>query len=495
DKEPGIRENAIRISEIHLEAFPALVTHLLELSDDPDPKVRYQLLCTLGFINTPQANVVRQQLLFKDINDEWVQVAALSAPPSQNSGLLNAVLSKFQPSIPAYHSLVQRLSAMAGASQSAETIHILLQKATAVSDNGLEWKASILKGIALGLKSRKSIPPELLKEQGLLVQAFFEHPSIAAREGVLHILQIIGYEGKQTQAAMLKARMIAENGSVPPEQRAQAINFLALQNAKPYTSFLKKLITPRQSAPVQLAAIQMLSSIRDQTVSTQVLKEWPSLTPELRDAALNTFLVRPFNLQRVRLLLDAIEDGRIQQSSLGWSRSVVLMRDIPDSMKVRSRLLLTKKDEKRKDVIEKYQAALKLTGDEVRGKAVFKKNCSVCHQRGEADGNSFGPDLSTVKNWMPESLIANILDPGISMPIGYDFWNVDLKNGEVKQGIISSETAAAVTLKYVEGTETVIARDDIQSLKTLNMSAMPVGLEQQINQQEMIDLVNFLRSK
>jgi hypothetical protein len=89
---------------------------------DPDPKVRYQLLCTLGFIHTPQAARVRQQLLFKDIEDEWVQVAALSAPASHKSGLLEAKLTDFRQDIPAYAALVKRLSAMAGASGQREKL-------------------------------------------------------------------------------------------------------------------------------------------------------------------------------------------------------------------------------------------------------------------------------------------------------------------------------------------------------------------------------------
>ncbi|MEO5998305.1 MAG: PVC-type heme-binding CxxCH protein [Chitinophagaceae bacterium] len=496
DPEPGIRQNAIRLAEIHLETSPGLVPALIKLKDDTAAATRFQLLCTLGFVDTPEANEARQELLFKDIADEWVQVAALSAPPSQNDGLLQAVLAKFQPTVPAYGSMVQRLSAMAAASQQTETVHQLLQKAiTPIADTGVKWQAFILKGIALGLKSKKQVSPELQKERSSLVQTFFEHPSVAAREGTLQILQIIGIDKEQSLTVMPKAKTIAADNTLPADQRALAVGFLALQDAKPYASLLEKLITPTQPAPVQLAAIRMLSSIPDITVSKHVLSEWPSLTPELREAALNTFLVRPFNLPRVRLLLDAIEEGRIPQSSLGWSRSVVLMRDIPDSMKPRSRALLTKTNEKRKDVIEKYQAALQLTGHEAQGKALFEKNCSLCHQRGGADGNAFGPDLSTVKNWMPEKLVANILDPGISMPIGYDLWNVELKSGQVKQGIISSETAAAITLKNPGGAETTFAREDIQRLKALNMSAMPVGLEQQLSQQEMMDVVTFLRSK
>ncbi len=224
-----------------------------------------------------------------------------------------------------------------------------------------------------------------------------------------------------------------------------------------------------------------------------MLQQWEVLTPQLRDAALNTFLVYPFNVPRIRLLLAAIADGNVQETSLGWARSVVLMRDIPDSLKNRARVLLTKEDDQRQVFIRQYQPALDLTADKVRGKEVFLKNCSVCHQIGGKNGKTFGPDLSTVRNWLPANLIVNILDPGVSIANGYDLWAVELKTGEVKQGIIASETSSAITLRYPGGEEAIIARQDVESLKALNISAMPPGVEKQINQQQMADLLAFLK--
>ncbi len=495
DKEPGIRENAIRLAEIHLDDFPALESELLKLQEDIDPKVRYQLISTLGFINTPEANKARQQLLFKDITDEWVQIAALTAPSFQSRSLLDAVLERYDPSIPAYDLLVQRLSGMVSAGQKPEAVRALLKKATSADENEVEWQASLLHGIAAGLKSRESIPTELKRDQGTLLFTFFEHPSISARKGALEILQIVGFSEKQSPQAIPRALEIAGNDSALPEQRALAVNFLSLQNVEPYSSFLGSLITPEQPMPVQLAAINTLSTIPDETVSEYVLQKWPSLTQELRDAALNTFLVQPFNLARVKILLDAIEKNQIQPSSLGWSRSVVLMRDIPDSLKVRSRQLLTQNEGERKDVIEEYQAALELEGDEGQGKKIFLNLCSICHTKGGGEGQGYGPNLATVRNWMPEKLISSILDPGLSIIVGYNLWRVELKNGDVKHGIISSETSDALTLSYPGGTKTVFSRNEIKTLAALNTSPMPTGFEQQITKQEMADLISYLKSQ
>ena len=91
DPVAGIRENAIRLAELHLASAPQLSDALFGLQDDPNPKVRFQLLLTLGFVNTPQSIQTRNKLLFEDINDKWVQVAALSAG-SETSSLLKVVL-------------------------------------------------------------------------------------------------------------------------------------------------------------------------------------------------------------------------------------------------------------------------------------------------------------------------------------------------------------------------------------------------------------------
>jgi putative membrane-bound dehydrogenase-like protein len=492
DPAPGVRENAVKLSEKYIKSHPALLDALLLLKDDTSAKVRYQLLCTLGSFDTPQAAKVRQTLLFRDIKDPWVQVAALSALSSEKNVLLNEILAQFED---VDSSLVQRLSAMIAATDKHERVYQLVKTATTpVLNNQASWQIHVLNGVADGLKSRKSPLPSLRRLQTLGVNAFFENPSAAVRHSSLHLLQELGAPGEpDLSVALAKAEEKAIDVALPAEERADAIKLLALTNPAPYTSLLKRSIAPREPLPVQLAAVSALSAIPDATVSEYVLDQWPVLTPEVRDAALNTFLVYPFNVPRIRLLLDAIAKGRIQETSLGWARTVTLMRDIPDSLKNRARFLLTKENDQPQILIRQYQSALDLKADNKNGKEIFRKNCSVCHQVGGMDGTAFGPDLSTVRNWAARNLLVNILDPAVSIANGYDLWAVELKTEEVKQGIISSETPAAITLRNAAGRDEVINRNDVKSLKALNTSAMPPGLEKQINRQEMADLLAFLK--
>jgi putative membrane-bound dehydrogenase-like protein len=498
DPVPGVRTNAIKLAELHLETAPALVPALLAMQSDSDPKVRFQLLCTLGFVETPEAASARQKLLFADIDDQWVQIAALSAPSSQNGDLLNAVLTRFKPDQPAYGSLVERLSAMAGASQTPKNIHSLLQKATApVSEEKGVWQASIVKGVAQGMKRRNNtLDSNFQAEQQLLIHAFFDHPSAPVRAACLQVLQVTGLpEDAQTTAALQRAVQTASDPKQSPEKRSEAVGFLAMRDPTPRIPLLKKLIAPNEPLSVQVAALQALSSIPDETVSQYVLQKWPVMTPDIRQPAIATFFTGPEKVKpaRIKLLLDAIEKGIIDQNSIGWPRTVGLMANSNVELRDRARVLLTKRDKQRDEVIKQYQTSLELPAESEKGALIFQQNCALCHQIGNTGGIAFGPDLATIRNRRPASIMGDILNPNMSIADGYDLWTITLKNGETMQGLISTETPTALTLLNQGGQETTIARQDIESLKAMNMSAMTAGLEKQINPQQMADLLAYIR--
>ena len=203
DEEAGIRENAIRLAELHLQADPSLSVELLALGGDADPKVRFQLLCALGYVKTPEANKLRQDLLFGNIDDPWMQIAALSAPESHR-GLLDAVLARFSEDSPAYASLVERLSAMTAQTKEKETIQKLITQATSASQK--KFQGPILEGLAQGLKSKGETGSSFASIRPVLLKAFFQHPSAAVRNGCLNVLKAIGLpEGSETKAALQRA--------------------------------------------------------------------------------------------------------------------------------------------------------------------------------------------------------------------------------------------------------------------------------------------------
>jgi putative membrane-bound dehydrogenase-like protein len=496
NKEAGVRENAIKLAEPFLNSSPELVDRLLQLSTDQSEKVRFQLLCTLGFVTTPKAAQVRQDILFRDLNDPWVQVAALSATQAGDGHLMDAVLKKYKPGVSAYASLVERLSTMTGASGDTIAIRKLIKMAlTMTSAQGSAsshagWRPAVLQGLAQSLK-KPSDPAALTDIKNLLLQAALNNPSAPLRESSLKLLRITGLpQTAEAKLAMQRSAKLAGNPTAAADRRTDAIQFLALDNPAKYEQILKKLIVPHEPKAIQLTALRTLGSIPDETVSHFLLEHWASLTPDLRDVAINTFMASD---QRIKLLLDGLESGKIKQETIGWPRSVGLMAQANEALRNRSRALLTQKDEARGAVIQKYNEALALTGNAATGKLVYKKNCAACHQIGGAEGVAFGPDLGTIRNRRPESIIGDILDPNLSIADGYDIWIIELKSGESVQGLISTETPTAITVSNYGGQKTVIARKEIKSLKALGMSSMPAGLEAGIDQQAMADLLAFIK--
>ena len=68
-----------------------------------------------------------------------------------------------------------------------------------------------------------------------------------------------------------------------------------------------------------------------------------------------------------------------------------------------------------------------------------------------------------------------------------------IKDGEVKQGIISSETGNSITLRVLGNPDEIIARENIEMMSSRSISVMPGGLENQIDIQAMADLLKFIK--
>lgn len=494
DPQAGVTENAIKIAELHLAQFPELIPALTSLANHPDAKVRFQALLTLGEIQSADAQSedarkAREAILFRDIRDPWVQTAALASAYG-NDMLLAETLKRYKPHDEAYASLVQRLSTLTGARGDAAEISFIIRKALAPGGRQ-GWQAPVLRGLAESLSKRTDLG-QLEAEKTLLLNASFKNPDPEIRQAGMLLLRKTGLPaGAETYAAIKNAVLTASNKGATAEKRAEAIQFLSFKNPATYSDVLKKLVVPSEPRPVQIAALKTLNAIPDETVCRLLLERWASLTPDVRESAMGFFISDP---KRITLLLDGLEQGKIDRSTLGWPRSVSLMAHHNETLRNRARQLLTQKDSQRQVIIQSYKPVMTLGGNPQAGKLVFEQHCAVCHQIGGAGGVAFGPDLGTVRNRRPESIMGDILDPNFSIADGYDLWQIELGSGESVQGLIASETPSALTLSNYGGQKRVIARKDIKSLKTLGMSSMPVGLETSINQQQMADLLAFIKN-
>lgn len=495
DQEAGVRENAIRMSEDLLKqnspAAGPVIDKLISLKNDKSPKVRFQLLASLGFVNTPAAVAARKQLLFSNLEDKWMQIAALSAIPAAGDNLLEEVLAGYRAGNPEYASLTERISNMTGATGDVDRIGKLIARALEPGNAKKEWRSPVLKGLTQSLRNKEIDRQALAAQRELLLAAALANPDAAMRRSATDLLRVLHLpEGENTRKALRTSLADAQNPALDADKRGEAIRMLTLDSPTQYAGVFKSLIDSKEPVVVQSAALGALAAIPDSTISVFLVEKWGSLTPGIREQAIGTFLG---NDARITLLLNALEKHIIDPSVISWPRQVGLMANGDEQLRLRARKLLSGENNSEQEAIKAYQQALTLTGSSENGKQVFSQHCAICHQIGGKNGVAYGPDLATIRNRRPASVMADILSPNLSIADGFDVWNIQLKSGETVQGLIASETPSAITIKNYGGVETVIARGDIETLNAMETSVMTAGFDQLIDKQQMADLLAFLK--
>ncbi len=145
----------------------------------------------------------------------------------------------------------------------------------------------------------------------------------------------------------------------------------------------------------------------------------------------------------------------------------------------------------RADVLKQFADITTLNGNADKGRMIFQSRCSACHKLGGI-GNSVGPDLASLTDKSPQSLLLGTIDPNRDVSEQYTAYSVQLKNGGTLAGMIADESANGFTLRGVDGKQQIILRADISSLINTGRSLMPEGLEAGLNVTEMADLLAFI---
>lgn len=136
-------------------------------------------------------------------------------------------------------------------------------------------------------------------------------------------------------------------------------------------------------------------------------------------------------------------------------------------------------------------AVLALAGNAVNGAAVFKNNCTICHQV-NGTGTDFGPKLSEIGTKLPkDALLDAIVDPSSGVSFGFETNELELKNGTSLRGLVAEKDKSEIALKLPGGTINKVKTADIKVIKVLPVSMMP-DLHETMNKQEMADLLAYL---
>jgi putative heme-binding domain-containing protein len=270
------------------------------------------------------------------------------------------------------------------------------------------------------------------------------------------------------------------------------VQLLACGELAQFKNTLVTLLDGRQPPQVQTAVVQTLGGFRGPDVPMLLIGSYRGFTPAVRSVVLETLTSRT---EWLAPLLDGIAKKTIPAADVPLARRGALTRH-PDA-KLRERAVALFGGDvtaSRREVVERYRAALKLSADRESGKRVYLRECQQCHRLGDL-GHDLGPNLATIQHRSADEVLLHVLDPNREIAPNYLEYVVTLKDGRITRGVILAETENSLTLGRAEGVRETVLRSQFDEIASTGLSLMPEGLERNINVQEMADLLAFVLGK
>jgi putative membrane-bound dehydrogenase-like protein len=470
DKSPRVREQAVVLAEPRLPASGKIQSRLLELARDPDERLRDQVALSLGAWNDdrvvePLAGIARSRA-----SDQWTRAAVASAVPTRAGKLLARLLDGPQDATGGLPLMMIDLASIVGARQDpAEVTACLTALQTASARPGRPDPLRLLAAIADGMARRgKSLNDFVAKLRD-------------AQRDLRDWIDLM----------FRAAAAIVSDSRASSKARLSAIQVLASGSWETAGPVLSAVLDDDAEQDLRLAAVRSLAAHSAAEAAPVLLKPWRRYTPVLRREVAEVLARQP---DRALLLIAAVEAGEVKPADLDPTVMRRLTSHAKSEIRDRAKKALEASlPADRKEVLEKYQAALKTESDARRGREVFTKNCATCHAVAGV-GVNVGADISDTRGKTPGQLLNDILNPNAAVDGNFIEYLVTLKNGKQISGVIAGETAAGLTLKRAQNQTDTVLRSEIEEVQSTGRSLMPEGLEKQITIAEMADLIAFLKN-
>ena len=444
----------------------AIQNRIVELADHEEPAVRYQALFSMsGFSHPRKADVLTKQLS-REFDDKWMRLAAVSGVADVLVPVCSELLSdaEFLKSESA-PTVLGELVDITSRSGKSDAIGELGQLLVNPQGDDTRFGDTLFRRLLTSCTATKR--SELLASGNEAITARF--------------------------AAMLtQSRDVAFDEQRDANTRARHLPLLEMALFDDVAESLTVLLQPDQPDTLQKAALSVLSRFNEPQVGTILIEAWPGLSPALRSQTSEVLFGRS---TWTLATLDAVQQGTITRGEVGSIRITTLRKHSNKKIADKAQVVFGdgSSDEARAAVVRRYREALSADGDASRGKAVFAKSCSACH-RLEKVGKAVGPNLLGIGKVGREAIMLNVLDPNRDVKAQYVNYTLLDFEGVAHSGMIQAESTNSITLQRLDGSSVDVLRVEIELLKSSGVSFMPVGLDTDINVQQMRDLLSYLES-
>lgn len=472
DREPGVVENAVWLSARYIKSDAAIRERILALAVGENTRVRFAALLVAGDLKGAAIVKALVQSAVQDGDNNWVRAAILSSPVTHSGELLSALVKEraFSSKGTLEHiDLVNRLGLILGARASATELRSVFA-ALSVDTGDNWWKMAVVGGIAEGLRRQ---PGDVLPKS--LADLVNQPPSELADSlaGVRKVLDSAG--------------QILGDRTRPVSERLAAIPMLAHLPKNEAVALMGPMLNRLEPAQIQKALLETVVRLDRRTAAPLLYAHLNEMGGLARAGAIQYLQRNPLEF------LQKVKQGAVNAALVDASGRWGAMNAASDEVRALAQEIFGRAEGDRKGLVKRYATGVAgLTGSVQKGQQTFAQTCAVCHKFRGA-GNDVGPDISDVRIKSPEMLLSDILDPNSAVEPRWETYSVKTKGGGAFMGIIDSESNEAIVVKGIAGKET-IARNTVESSDPLGTSLMPQGFESSLNEQNMADLLAFLRS-
>ena len=339
----------------------------------------------------------------------------------------------------------------------------------------------LLNGLRNEIENRSDLKPSDNWEQTYALLSSNESTKGIATE----IAQLFGSADAANQLLT-----ILEDTNSSLEDRQKSLTALASRS----WSGLKPKISEFMNDPdLRIQAIRAITHYKDIELGWDMFEKFEKFNEKEK---LETLLALSSRRVYANILTEAITEGLITKSEIPAHIARQLRRVMGNGfVEVWGPI-----DDISADVESSYKRYKKLLTDKklelastIKGKAIFTKTCGACHQL-YGEGGILGPELTGSNRSNINYLLSNILEPSADIQDDYKMVVITTRDGRTYLGTVASDTDRHLVLNILGQGKAKINKSDIQSREDTPNSMMPAGLLDNMNDQEILDLVAYLKS-
>jgi len=467
-----------------IEIGPAAASKLLPvLGEGSTKQQRAALTAIIGMRNREQALSQEELLRLLSARDSELRSLAVSIAekrPEWSESFAEFYRQAIQEDSSRLAEFRADIGTLAGQPDIDDLIVELLTK----HDIEVEAKSALLQHVPFSASAIKKVLPELLRDSDSAIVATVVR-KLAERKEL----------GASLRSELLR---IAKSGEADAETR-----LLAAQQMKSLDSELFAvvvgLLSGDQPARVRSLALSVLENAE--------LEE-----PQLIELAKSVPTVGALELSRLLRIFEQTETSPVGTSLFASLTEANATSTLPpellaslterfgDDVAEFARPLLAASDASSRSQSERLRALLGSLppGDIRRGQKLFHDErlaCFTCHAIGYR-GGTVGPDLSRIgRTRARPDLLEAIMYPSASFVRSYEPVTVLTTDGRQLSGTIRDQSSDGLKLQ-LNATETkIIDSDEIEEILPGKVSIMPSGLDKQLTNEQLADLLAFLESR